>query len=167
MKNNLEKQIAEYVTQYKENHYRLAFSYVKNPEDALDIVQESIYKALSAKDTLKNSDHIKTWFYRIVVNTALDFLRKQKRLGVMDEEILSTLEGGAVDHYQNIDLQRALDDLPVKYRSVVVLRYFEDLKIEEIAQILNENVNTVKTRLYKSLEKLRLQMNDDVREGLA
>ncbi|MEG6523765.1 RNA polymerase sigma factor [Desulfotomaculum sp. 1211_IL3151] len=166
MKNNLEKQIAEYVTKYKENHYRLAFSYVKNPEDALDIVQESIYKALSAKDTLKNSDHIKTWFYRIVVNTALDFLRKRKRVGVMDEEILSTLEGGAVDHYQNIDLQRALDALPIKYRSVVVLRYFEDLKIEEIAYILNENVNTVKTRLYKSLEKLRLQMNDDVREGL-
>ncbi|SHK17126.1 RNA polymerase sigma factor [Desulforamulus aeronauticus] len=166
-KNNLEQQIADYVIQYKENHYRLAYSYVKNADDALDIVQESIYKALSSMDSLKNPSHIKSWFYRIVVNTSLDFLRKQKRIGVVDDETLSVLEGGAVDHYENLDLQKALDALPVNYRSVVILRYFEDLKLEEIADILNENVNTVKTRLYKSLKKLRVQMNDEVQEELA
>ena len=166
-KNNLEQQIADYVIQYKENHYRLAYSYVKNADDALDIVQESIYKALSSMDSLKNPSHIKSWFYRIVVNTSLDFLRKQKRVGVVDEETLSGLEGGTVDHYENLDLQKALDALPVNYRSVVILRYFEDLKLEEIAAILNENVNTVKTRLYKSLKKLRVQMNDEIQEELA
>jgi len=157
---NIENKIADYVIKYKENIYRLAFSYVKNADDALDIVQESIYKAISSKDSLKNPDHIKTWFYRIVVNTSLDFIRKQKKLFIVDEEILCTYEMGANDNYQNIDLQRALESLPNNYRSVIVLRYFEDLKIEEIAEILNENVNTVKTHLYKSLEKLRIKMND-------
>lgn len=166
-KNCLEKKIADYVIKYKENHYRLAFSYVKNVDDALDIVQESIYKALTSKDSLKNLSHIKTWFYRIIVNTSLDFLRKQKRLGVLDEEALSSLDGGAVDNYQDIDLQKALDTLPANYRSIVILKYFEDLTIVEIAEVLNENVNTVKTRLYKSLEKLRLQMDDEVKEALA
>ncbi len=166
-KNNLEQQIADYVIQYKENHYRLAYSYVKNADDALDIVQESIYKALASMDSLKNPSHIKSWFYRIVVNTSLDFLRKQKRIGVVDEETLARLEGGTVDHYENLDLQKALDALPVNDRSVVILRYFEDLKLEEIAAILNENINTVKTRLYKSLKKLRVQMNDEVQEELA
>lgn len=78
-KSCLENQIADYVIRYKENIYRLAFSYVKNAEDALDIVQESIYKAISSKDSLENTDYIKTWFYRIVVNTSIDFLRKKGR----------------------------------------------------------------------------------------
>jgi len=52
-----------------------------------------------------------------------------------------------------------LDNLPEKYRTVVILRYFEDLKIDEIAEILNENVNTIKTRLYKSLEKLGIKLS--------
>lgn len=166
-KNSLEKQLTDYVIKHMENHYRLAFSYVKNADDALDIVQESIYKALSSMNSLKNSSLMKTWFYRIVVNTSINFLRKQKKVGVFDEETLSSLDGGAVDNYQDIDLQRALDALPAKYRIVVILRYFEDLKIEEVADILNENVNTVKTRLYKSLEMLRVQMNDEIEEVLA
>lgn len=157
---NLENKIAGYVIMHKENIYRLAFSYVKNADDALDIVQESIYKAISSKDSLKNPNYIKTWFYRIIVNTSLDLIRKQKKLVVADEEILSGYDTGAIDNYQNIDLQRALESLPDNYRSVIVLRYFEDLKIEEIAEILNENVNTVKTHLYKSLKKLRIKMND-------
>ena len=159
-KSSLEQQIADYAITYKENHFRLAYSYVKNVDDALDIVHESIYKAMSSMDSLKNPRYIKTWFYRIVVNTSLDFLRKQSKLIVTEDEIITSLSLGAADKYQDIDLKRALEDLPHSYRSVIVLRYFEDLKIEEIAEILNENVNTVKNHLYKALEKLRIGMND-------
>jgi RNA polymerase sigma-70 factor (ECF subfamily) len=156
----LEKQIADYVIEHKERHYRLAYSYVKNVDDALDIIQDSIYKAISSMDSLKDPIYIKTWFYRIIVNTALDFLRYRKKLIVVDEEVFSGYDLSSVDVYQNIDLQKALEDLPFKYRSVIVLRFFEDLKIEEIAEILDENINTVKTRLYKSLKKLRITMNN-------
>ncbi|CDG36113.1 ECF subfamily RNA polymerase sigma-24 factor [Acetivibrio thermocellus BC1] len=156
----LEEQIAEYAVKHKENFYRLAYSYVKNADDALDIVQESVYKAISSMDSLKNPDYLKTWFYRIVVNTSLDFLRRQKRNVAVGEEILGSFDFGAVDSYGDFDLQRALDNLPEKYRTIVVLRYFEDLKIDEIAEILNENVNTVKTRLYKSLEIPRVKLSE-------
>lgn len=159
-KSSLKEQIAEYVVKYKDNHYRLAYSYVKNADDALDIVQESIYKAISYMDTLKDPSYLKTWFYRIVVNTSLDFLRKQRKVGVVEDEILENLYTGAIDEYENFDLQDALDNLPERHRTVVILRYFEDLKLEEIAEILNENTNTVKTRLYKSLKILRVKLND-------
>lgn len=161
---SLEKEIADYVINNQERHYRLAYSYVKNADDALDIVQDSIYKAISSMDSLKNASYIKTWFYRIVVNTSLDFLRKRKKVVVVEEEVLSGYDVSKLDDYPNLDLQRALEDLPVNYRSIIVLRFFEDLKIEEIAEILDENVNTVKTRLYTGLEKLRLKMNNKSEE---
>ncbi|KAE9633182.1 MAG: polymerase sigma-70 factor, subfamily [Epulopiscium sp.] len=160
-KKRLEDQIAECAEQYKENYYRLAYSYVKNVDDALDIVQESVYKAIYSGKSLKNQDYIKTWIYKIVVNTSLDFLRKQKKNIVVDEELLESFDFGAIDDYEDFDLQKALDNLPFKYRTVVTLRYFEDMKINEIAEILNENTNTVKTRLYKSLEMLRIKISDE------
>lgn len=157
---SLDKQLENYVHENKEKHYRIAYSYVKNVDDALDIVQEAIFKAIVSLETLKNPDYMKTWFYRILINSALDFLRKQKKIIVVDEEFLSSYDYGSIDTYTDIDLHRALDELPDNYRSIIILRFFEDLKIEEIAEILDENVNTIKTRLYKSLDKLRVKMND-------
>ena len=149
------------ITDHKENVYRLAFSYVKNKENALDIVQDSIYKAIASIDSLHNPEVVKSWFYRIVVNTSLDFLRRQKKIQFVDDDMLEAYSPGQVDVYQDIDLERTLEDLPPKYRSIIMLRYFEDLKIEEVAEVLHENVNTIKTRLYQALQLLRIQMNDE------
>ena len=161
---SIDEQIANYVIENKESHYRLVYTYVRNIEDALDIIQESIYKAFLFKGSLKNIDYIKTWYYRILVNTSLDFLRKRKRLVVVDDETLSGFDLGKMDMYEDIDLNTAIKELPEDYRIIIILRYFEDLKIREIAEILNLNLNTVKTRLYKGLEKLRIKINDEDQE---
>ncbi|PGM52248.1 RNA polymerase sigma factor [Bacillus sp. AFS053548] len=157
-KSNLEKELVDFIINNKDDFYRLAYSYVKNSEDAVDILQDSIHKAISSKDKLKNKQSLKSWFYRIVVNTSLDFLRKQKKVTVMDEETIELYSSGQDDNYTDIDLERSLESLPTKYRAVIVLRYFEDLKIEEVAEILQESPNTIKTRLYKALEILRIKM---------
>ncbi|WP_216625761.1 RNA polymerase sigma factor [Paenibacillus planticolens] len=162
MRSNIENLLITCITEHKENVYRLAYSYVKNAEDALDIIQESIQKAFESLDKLKNPASMKSWFYRIVVNTSLDFLRKQKRIQVADEETLEFYGQASDDVYQNIDLEIAMDDLPPIYRSVIVLRYFEDLKIDEIAKVLNENLSTIKTRLYQGLRMLRVKMDDEM-----
>lgn len=159
MTSNFERKFEDYIINNNELFYRLAYSYVKNTDDALDVVQESIYKAFSSIDSLKDYSYIKTWFYRIIVNTSLDLLRKRKREVVTDEEYIFDENNGECDKYHDIDLKNALDDLPEKYRSIIILRYFEDLKIEEISKVLNENINTVKTRLYKSLKILRISMD--------
>ncbi len=160
----LEKYVEDYIIEYKDAIYRLAYSYVKNPEDSLDIVQESIYKVFSSIDSLKEPDHIKTWFYRIVVNTSIDFIRKRKREVLVDEEFLLKKDIGHRDDYSDVDLQQALDSLPDDYRIIIILRYFEDLKIKEIAEILDQNINTIKTKLYKGLDKLKMDFNLDSQE---
>ncbi|GGH21315.1 RNA polymerase sigma factor [Paenibacillus segetis] len=156
-----EKLLMHCITENKENVYRLAYSYVRNKDDALDIVQDSIFKAMTHIDRLKNPDAMKSWFYRIVVNTSLDFLRRNKKVDTMDHEMIEIYSPGTEDVYRDMDLTRNLEDLPLKYRSVIILRYFEDLKIDEVAEVLNENINTIKTRLYQALQLLRVKMNDE------
>ncbi|SFT05061.1 RNA polymerase sigma factor [Paenibacillus sp. BC26] len=155
------KEVLQCILQHKDNAYRLAYTYVRNPDDALDIIQDAIQKALAASKSLKDVSLAKSWFYRIVINAALDFLRKKKNVVPLDQETLETYGLSTQDAYRDIDLEHAMNLLPPLYRSVVVLRYFEDMKIEEIAGVLNENVNTIKTRLYEALKKLRLFMNDE------
>lgn len=158
--NNSEKEVIDCILENKENFYRVAYSYVKNSEDALDIVQESIQKALISISTLQKQTAIKSWLYRIVVNTSLDFLRKHKRVTVVDEQKIDSISTGVDDHYENIDLKKALEELPDHYRDVIILRYFEDLKLEEVAEILQENINTIKTRIQRALKMLRLKMDE-------
>lgn len=150
-----EQLVTQSIIDYKEALYRLAYRYTKQEQDALDVVQESIYKALASLDQLKEPEYVKTWIYRIVVNTALDYLRKNKKY-VYDENIV--LEEGYYDQYEDIDLKSALDQLEEPYHTIIVLRYFEDLQINEIAKVLSQNENTIKTRLYAALKKLRIQI---------
>ncbi|KMZ44202.1 MULTISPECIES: sigma-70 family RNA polymerase sigma factor [Bacillales] len=164
MGSRIEKLLIRFIMENKENVYRLAFSYVKNAEDALDVVQDSIHKALSSLEALKSEGSMKSWFYRIVVNTSLDFLRKQKKIKLMDDKTLELHSPIIEDAYHDIDLEKALEELPHTFRTVVILRYFEDLKIEEIAEVMNENISTVKTRLYQALRKLRIKMDNDLLE---
>lgn len=162
---NVEDKLVQFIRGNKENFYRLAYSYVKNKEDALDIVQDSIQKALRSSDKLQDINHLKSWFYKIVVNTSLDHLRKMKRVNIIDAETLEYISIGKEDNYENIDLDRAVKHLPPEYQTIIILRFFEDLKITEVAEVLNENTNTVKTRLYKALEILRIEMQDYNLEG--
>lgn len=152
------KLLEDYILNNKESHYRTAYSYVKNKEDALDVVQESIYKALSAIEGLEHIEFLKTWFYRILINTSIDHSRKAKKVTYVDDTILNNHADVKEDTYEDFDLQDALDKLPDEYKSIITLRYFEDLKLEEIAEILQQNLNTVKTRLYAGLKRLRIEI---------
>jgi RNA polymerase sigma-70 factor (ECF subfamily) len=131
--NNQHSIVEKFVVDHQKNIYRLAYSYVHNKDDALDIVQESIYKAMKTKAELRDPSELKSWFYRIVVNTALDLLRKRKRVQPTDDEQLYAFMDGVEDAYTDIDLERTLEDLPEMYRTVIVLRFFEDLTLEEVA----------------------------------
>jgi len=156
------KKVEEFIIENRENFYRVAYSYVRNEQDALDIIQDSIYKALNSVEKLKEIKFIKTWFYRIVVNCSIDYLRRNKKYSdFLLKEQLEKIE--SYEDHTNLDLKKNLDDLSEKYRIIIVLRFFEDLKIEEIAKILDENVNTVKTRLYQGLKKLRINIESERR----
>ena len=142
------------LTENYERYYRLAYSYMRNEDDALDVVQESAYRAIRDCRKVRNKDYLSTWIYRIVVNTALDMLRRKKKENITEELPEIPVE----DQYQDLELRTVLNQLDDKSRTIILLRYFEDLKLEDIADIVGENLNTVKARLYRSLKKLRLNL---------
>ena len=136
-------------------YYRLACSYTHNDADAGDIVQNGAYKAIKNSGQLKNINFASTWVYRIMLNEIYHFYH-QNRTDIsnpLSEEMPTE------DTYENIDLARALDALPPKEQTVIKLKFFEDLKLEEIADITEENLSTVKSRLYRGLQKLRIKLD--------
>lgn len=153
------KQLFEkYIAENLDNAYRFAYTFTKNQCDAEDIVSESVVKALAAADSIKNPQYIKPWFYRIISNTAITFLKSKKRFQSA-EEFENDLT--AEDDYSEVTLMSIINNLDLKYRETVVLRFLENMRISEIAEVTGVNENTVKTRLYRALELLKTEMESD------
>ena len=144
-----EKAVEDLLLQNYDQYYRLAYSYVHNEADAGDIVQNGAYKAIRSSSDLKEVRYAATWLYRIMLNEIFSFCKQKKT---------EPLEEGK-DAYENLDLKHALELLPPRDRMIVELKYFEDMKLEDIAAIMEENTNTIKSRLYRSLKKLRLSLD--------
>ena len=149
--------VEETILSSYESMYRIAFTYVKNQEDALDIVQDSACRAMQHADSVKKEEYVETWLFRIVINCAMDFLSRKKREVSMDNPEYY-IQGASWDSYEDMDLKRALDKLNSKERTIVLLRFFEDKKLEEIAEVLRLKTNTVKSILYRSIQKLEIEM---------
>lgn len=146
----------EMISTDQADFYRFAYLYVKNPESAMDVVQEATMKGLEKLYTLKEPSYMRTWFYRILVNESLNYLKKNEKLvypETMTEEVDErTPEAAVVD---KLTLYEAVEKLPEEVRTVIVLRFYEDMKISDIAAILQKNENTIKARLYRGIRDLR------------
>lgn len=150
----LQQQVEAQILASYPSLFRLAYTYMRNADDAMDVVQESVCKAISRYDGIRNEQAIRNWLCRIVVNTAMDQLRRRKREITVEQ----MPESGYEDTYSNLDLQRLLNELNDRERTIVVLRFFEDMRLQDIAEITGENPNTVKTTLYRCLKKMRIQL---------
>lgn len=158
---NRREKLEEYILGNLDKLYRLAFSYSRNKEDAEDIVNESVVKALEAIDNLREVQFLGTWLYRIVINTANTHMKKKSKIIFFDE--LINEEDGKEDQYQDVDLYHKVMNLDLKYKMPVILKYYEDMTIEQIATVLEENENTIKTRLYKALDILKKNMEKEMK----
>ena len=155
---SLQEELEKNLMDQYEKYYRFAYGYVRNQEDALDIVQDSAYKVIKNQGKLRNRQQIDSWIYSIIRNTALDFLKKTKREYPTEDEVLYEMAGTQeMDESEDTfyDLIRGLNE---EEYTVVTLRYLEDKKLEEIADILNENISTIKSRLYRSMKKLCIRL---------
>lgn len=159
MQNNLYILLVDYIKNNQDKFYRVAYSYVKSHDDALDIVQDAVYKSLKAYKKVKSKEFLGTWFYRILINTSLSFIRKKKPLFNLDlcEPVVHETTRETM-----IDLYDALDHLQPDDRTIIILRYFEDLKFKDIAEITNQNINTVKTKHTKILKHLKTKLDWEV-----
>lgn len=154
------QELALLIENNQERYYKVAFSYVKNREDALDIIHNAIVKALQSFHTLRNPEYAQTWFYKILTNECISFLRKNRKVIPLEDLQAPPPAGDLTDIHKDeyIDLYAAIDKLPPDMKTIVILRFFEDMKYEEIAEITSTNLNTIKSRLHRALKHLKLDM---------
>ena len=127
-----------------ESMYRMAFLYMKNEADAMDVVQDSVEKALKNADRIRDDSYMKTWLFRIVINTAIDEQRRQQKTAPFDSAVIE----GREDQYRDLDTLKALEKLEEDEKQIILLRYCEDWKLDEIASYLQKNLSTVNCTMY-------------------
>lgn len=158
-KKTKEQLFSEKITNIREKLYRLAYCYVKNEQEALDIVSEATYKGYLAFNKQDSITYFDSWMSRIVINTAIDHNRRNQRFSYIEDytqEWVATSHGATIE--EKMDLYDALDQLIPEEKSYIILKFFVSLSFKEIAEILSIPENTVKTRYYRIIKKLKFYL---------
>lgn len=169
-----EEAIESLFRQYEAGVFRLALSIVDDPAEASEITQETFVAALRALGKYQEKQTFKAWLYTIALNRSRSHLRKRKvieklhgtlnRLFQMDFEKQALPEDMAIQNEKEETVWRSLNQLDEKHRIVVILRYFHELPIHEISEILSVNEGTIHSRLHSAREKLRMALEQTEKE---
>ncbi len=147
--------------------YRLALAYLRNPDDALDAVQETFVRAFQNAARWDGASEVLPWLSRIAINQSIDRYRREKRrrqtltpiAGDARELPLSTdhpsPERGVLGREVGVRISAAVGSLPERQRAVFVLRHYEEQTLEEIAGTLGLSLGTVKSNLHRAIRRLR------------
>lgn len=167
---------ARLVEKYKGRLFHLAYRMLGNRQEAEDVVQETFMRMYEHLERFNPSLKFSTWIYRIATNLCIDRLRRRRHMFSLDAE---TVEGEGLDGYSMLQsdepsaeqriivserkqvILRAMDSLPPKYKSAMALRYYHDLSLQEISEILHIPVATVKTRIHRGREYLRRKLEKE------
>lgn len=165
---------AELMQRYKDSIYFMTLKMINNKEDAMDLTVETFGKAFENLDRYKPDFAFSTWLFRIATNNSIDFIRK-KRLSVISMDSMVDDEGDdrplqiksdslnpeetSIKKQQSKELKDIVDKLPARYKTLIVLRYFDELSYEEIAQQLDLPLGTVKAQLFRARDLLSNVLN--------
>lgn len=160
-----EQLLDELVREHLDAVYRVAFSVVRDSALAEDVAQDAILKAWRALPTFRGDSSLRSWVLRITHNTAISTLRKRREelrdpAMLPEQESRSSTEAEAVQHLSIDAFEEALDQLDELSRSIIVLREVEGLSYDEIAEMLNVPLPTVKTRLLRGRRVLASALTD-------
>ena len=157
---------AALVRKYQRPIYNAAFRVLGREEDASDVTQAVFLKVAERLDQYDARFKFFSWIYRIAVNESLNLLRQNGHQEWLDDEVdipgpdTANPESQATDAERSRHIQRALMDLSVNDRTVLMLRHFSDCSYEEIAEILELDAKTVKSRLFEARHRLRETLKD-------
>lgn len=152
-KNGCDQSFEALMKIYKEYIYKMSFLYMKNEHDALDVYQETVYKAYINISKLRNSAFFKTWITKILINNVnLKHRHNNKFKDENVEDYIGEISYSSIE--ENIDLYDAIDSLEEKYKTPIILQYFNDLNISQISEIMDCNENTVKSYIRRAKKKL-------------
>ena len=151
--------IEELIHTYSDYLYRIAFIYTKDEKVAEEVVQDVLLKFYQTKDRYDGRASMKTYLTKMTINRSYDYLRSWKhRTFSLFEQFTGTTKGADQQVLQNEErgeITAAVLKLPVKYREILLLYYYEDLQVNDIAEFLHVPVSTVKTRLQRGRERLK------------
>jgi len=167
-----QKAYAELMRRYKDSIYFMAVKMVNNKDDAMDLTVETFGKAFENLDKYKPDFAFSTWLFRIATNNCIDFIRK-KRLNVVSLQKIYEDDGKefqirskglnpeetSIKKQENEKLKNIVDQLPSRYRTLIILKYFDEQSYEEIAQQLDIPLGTVKAQLFRARDLLSNIMN--------
>jgi len=143
----------------KDRLYKMAFIYMKNEHDALEVFQQTVLEIIESIHQLRNPSYFSTWAIRICINVSLKEIRKSKKIVAMDSlSIPEVINENNDSMEEKLDLATVLYELDDKYRSVLVLRFYHDFTVNQIADILGCPEGTVKTNLHRGLALLKTKM---------
>lgn len=152
----------ELFQQYEEDIYRMAYVYLGNPEDALDVVQDTAYRSFKSITKVKEPQYFKTWLIKIAISCSIDLLRKRKKEVQWKSEYYDSIT--AVDENDislAISLMDLIELLDMEEKHVIILRYYYDFTIREVTEIMNIPLGTGKSLLYRALRKLRKRVEEE------
>lgn len=141
--------------EYEKDIYRIAYVYVKNESDALDVVQEVAYRSFKNINTLKKSEFFKTWLIKIAITCSIDLVQKNKKVVQLNPEYGELISSEDKDISLSITLQELLNKLNEREKSAIILRFYEGYSFKEIGEMLDIPLGTAKSVLYRALDKLR------------
>jgi RNA polymerase sigma-70 factor, ECF subfamily len=167
----------ELFEKYHRRAYSVAYGVVKSKEDALDVVQEAFVKVHKHLDSFQGTSSFYTWLYRIVMNLAIDHLRRRKNgkpveyddaisregddeAGILPRLLESNPGKTAVRHELMARVEAALATLPEYHRQVIILREIEGMSYEEIAEVMDVPKGTIMSRLFHARRKMQVELQD-------
>lgn len=159
----MREQLIQFLLENQNKFYRYAFTYVHHRETAMDMVQNSFLKALEQIYTLRNPSAMKTWFYRILTNECLQALKKAGREDLVEPSDIQDEIYLEKAFEADVELYEAVRQLAPETQTIIFLHYYEEYTLKEISKITGYNLNTVKSRLYAGLKKLKTIVKEDVR----
>ena len=158
----MREKLIEFLLENQNKFYRYAFTYVHHREMAMDTVQSSFLKAMENIHTLRNPDAMKTWFYRILTNECLLLLKKAQKENLVEPSEIQEEIYFEKAYEGSVELYEAVRQLSPETQTIIFLHYYEEYTLKEISKITGYNLNTVKTRLYAGLKKLKTIVREDV-----
>ncbi len=157
----------ELVQRYQKKVYRVVSTYHRDPEDAMEVVQDTFLKMFTSRHTWERRRSFSAWLYRIAINASIDRYRREARErtepidGIIESAVLKSVPRpktpleGLRDGERRRMLEEAIARLPVRQREVLSMRYFAEMKLEEIAESLSCPLGTVKSNLHKAVMALK------------
>lgn len=155
-----DKAYLELFQKYEADIYRMAYVYVKNKNDALDVVQEVAYQSFKNISTLNKPEYFKTWLMKITINCSLTVINKNKKVVQLIPQFELHTGEEVEDIAISLSLRELMDTLHEDEKSVILLKYYNDRTLKEISDILEIPLGTAKSILYRALNKLRQNLKE-------